>query len=218
MPTILCLSDMHGNLINIKKQADIGIIAGDSEPWHNHAIDYQEWWYVNRFIPWSKTLPISNIVHIAGNHSWLFEKKPGIATKLFYNTNITYLERNYDTIKDTIIYGVPDSLPFFDWAFNASEDKLRSIYSKIPNDVDVIISHGPPYGYGDLSTYSNNYGEHVGSRALLEKIIEIQPRLVVTGHIHAAYGIYEVGLTKVINCAIVNDEYKLVRGPIYVEL
>jgi Icc-related predicted phosphoesterase len=221
MVKLCCISDMHGYLPDIQT-SDILILAGDLCPWRDHSLAFQQLWLNSNFREWRRKQPVKSCVYISGNHDFIFEKNKFTNADLAMLADkhwMYYLEDSYTTVDGIKIWGSPWQLPFgLNWVFNTSEDKLRSIYSKIPNDIDIIVSHGPPYGYGDLSTYSNNYGEHVGSRALLEKIIEIQPRLVVTGHIHAAYGIYEVGLTKVINCAIVNDEYKLVRGPIYVEL
>lgn len=52
--------------------------------------------------------------------------------------------------------------------------------------VDIILTHGPPHGYGDL----HGGGLHVGDRALLAAVQGLvrPPLLWLCGHIHAAYG------------------------------
>jgi hypothetical protein len=62
----------------------------------------------------------------------------------------------------------------------ASEDELAERFAAIPDGVDLLITHTPPRGHGDLTST----GEHVGSTALLAAIEGKQPSLAVFGHIH----------------------------------
>ncbi len=83
------------------------------------------------------------------------------------------------------IWGIPYSLWFPQInpkcsAFTGSEEYLKSRYDLIPNDIDILISHSPAYGFLD----QNTQGVHCGSKSLLESIKRIKPRLVVHGHIH----------------------------------
>jgi Icc-related predicted phosphoesterase len=73
-----------------------------------------------------------------------------------------------------------------------------------------LVCHGPPRGYGDHSDQSDGQ-PHVGSTALTEAVERIQPRLMVCGHIHSDYGRYRLGVTEVINAALVNNDYELVN-------
>lgn len=111
---------------------------------------------------------------------------------------------------------------FFDWAFNLDEPQLAEKYAMIPADTDVIISHGPPKGYGD-SVMPRVFQEEgwpkliqVGSPSLTQKIEEIKPKLVVYGHIHQGYGSYTYyhfftegkPVSKLINASYVDETYK----------
>ena len=87
------------------------------------------------------------------------------------------------------IWGSPHSLFFPQinpkcMAFTDSEYNLTSIYDKIPDDIDILISHGPPAGILD----ENFEGHRCGSQALMNAIERIRPRLVVFGHIHEQGG------------------------------
>jgi Icc-related predicted phosphoesterase len=61
----------------------------------------------------------------------------------------------------------------------------------------VVLSHPPPHG-GNLDCTSSS--RHVGSRALRSFIDQVQPELVVCGHIHEARGLERLGRTTVVNC------------------
>jgi Icc-related predicted phosphoesterase len=60
------------------------------------------------------------------------------------------------------------------------EEELADRFAAIPEGVDVLMTHTPPFGHGDLTAI----GERVGSSALLEAIERRQPPLAAFGHIH----------------------------------
>ncbi len=89
-------------------------------------------------------------------------------------------------------------------------------FDAIPDDTDVLISHGPPHRYFD--------GE-LGCPALLKRLKVIKPKLHVFGHIHSAGGTKGMGQkedglenTLFVNAANCGENYALVRDPIVVEL
>jgi Icc-related predicted phosphoesterase len=111
------------------------------------------------------------------------------------------------------IYFTSYQLPFFDWAFNEPEEKMAAMYAKIPVGTDIIVSHGPPLGYGDYVSR----GENTGSKALLDAIDRVKPKLVVFGHIHSGYGSYQRNDSLLINASIVNEKYNVVNAPIVID-
>jgi len=64
------------------------------------------------------------------------------------------------------------------------EDELAERFASIPEGVDILITHTPPHGHGDLTAV----GDRVGSAALLEAIERVQPALAGFGHIHEGRG------------------------------
>jgi len=105
------------------------------------------------------------------------------------------------------------------WAFNMQRDseEIRSIWNKIPLDTDILITHGPPYGILDLTRRK----EHVGCKALYERVQLIKPKLHVFGHIHESYGRQqddEQKSTIFVNAATCNIRYQPVQSPIVVEV
>jgi Icc-related predicted phosphoesterase len=59
------------------------------------------------------------------------------------------------------------------------------VWSKIPDDVDILITHTPPYGILDISRSGTNAGCEV-LRDRLQRLPSC--RLHVFGHIHEAHG------------------------------
>ncbi len=79
---------------------------------------------------------------------------------------------------------------------------------KIPADIDVLITHSPPYGILD-SDDNINYGDEL----LLTKVVEVQPQFHLFGHIHARHGIVKGHRITFSNGAIMNSDYSQLLHP-----
>jgi Icc-related predicted phosphoesterase len=208
---VCCISDMHGNLPKIP-DCDLLLIAGDIVPVTMHeSIDSKAW--MNAVLKkWLAELATRmKIIAVAGNHDFIFQERPDWVPEMGW----TYLQDSGTEFGGLQIYGSPWQPYFYNWAFNLYEPDLVKKWSLIPTNTDILLLHGPPYGYGDWSIYDH---VHTGSPGLLEKIEEIKPKLVVYGHIHSSRGRYSVGDTILINASIVNEKYKPVNEPFVVEL
>ncbi len=74
---------------------------------------------------------------------------------------------------------------------------LGELKSKVQDKSPLLfVSHTPPYGTRCDTLFS---GAHVGSKAVLDFIQEVAPDICLTGHIHEARSVDEVGSTLVIN-------------------
>lgn len=100
---------------------------------------------------------------------------------------VFYLENNYVMLDGLKIWGSPYSATFgYNWAFNVDRGHdSAQMWNQIPEDSDIVITHGPIYGYGDVTarTYEN-----VGCEDLYHRLKELKTPLHFTGHIHEAYG------------------------------
>jgi len=85
------------------------------------------------------------------------------------------------------IWGSPYSPEFCGWAFSLkSEADSCEHWKNIPDDTDILITHGPPLGI--LDRCSN--GHKAGDACLLKEVKErVKPKYHLFGHIHEAYGI-----------------------------
>lgn len=196
---VVAVSDLHGYLPLIP-ECDLLIVAGDICPTDNHKLWYQSVWLTSVFKPWLREAPAKNIVGVWGNHDWIGEKNyPDLPWHILTDDLVE--------IDGFRIYGLPWQKRFCDWAFNLDELELSQKYEAIPQ-CDIIVSHGPAYGYGDRTPT-----ELTGSQTLLRRIDEIKPQLVVTGHIHCDPGVWQRGETTIVNATMLNDNYKVAHKP-----
>ena len=170
---------------------------------------YQE---VQEFIDWFASLPYMHKIFIAGNHDFIFEKK----NMLNIPDNIYYLQDSGVTIEGIKIYGTPWQPWFYNWAFNLprSGPGLASKWEAIPEDTDILITHGPPFGILDKVARG---GDHVGCELLAERIREIKPKICVFGHIHEGHGILEIEGTTYINASMLDQNYDYVNSPTIID-
>lgn len=199
--TIVCAADLHGRLPKIPP-CDLLILAGDIGLTPRF----------DKYQAWVNKVPAKEVVVIGGNMDrmiceWGYPP----------DTRGHYLEDSGIELFDFKIWGTPWTPPFVgEW--NADEDFLEAMFAAIPDDTDILVSHGPPFGFGDqpkgkgsrkrwtdlrdAGVHDPMLGRHVGSTALRARLDHIHPRLVVCGHIHASYGQYDLGTTKIINAAV----------------
>jgi predicted phosphohydrolase len=159
-------------------------------------------------------LDFKHVLMIAGNHDWVFERDKKASRTL---KNITYLEDTDVVIDGVKFYGSPHQPWFFDWAFNLPRNgpELERVWSLIPEDTDVLITHGPPFGILDQPF---GRGEHAGCRLLLGRVEVVRPKVHVFGHIHGSYGRKRVGGTLFLNASLCNEAYQPANPPLVVAL
>ncbi|MEM1320682.1 MAG: metallophosphatase domain-containing protein [Bacteroidota bacterium] len=204
---ITFISDTHGqhNALQLP-EADMLVHTGDIS-------SAGEKWQVREFLKWMAEQPHRHKVFIGGNHDFLLEREPLLFHSLIPK-GITYLENTATVIEGIKIWGSPITPWFLDWAFNEYRgDLIRRYWERIPEDIDILLTHGPPLGYGDRTIR----GEIVGCEDLLEFVRRIQPRYHVFGHIHEGYGQYESEGTSFINASVLDVRYNLVNAPVTVE-
>ncbi len=211
---IVALSDMHGQLPETMPAADLVLIAGDITPVSNHGLDFQKTWLDTTFRTWLKQIPARKIIGVAGNHDFIFERSP---ERVPDDLPWTYLQDAGTTWQGLNIWGTPWQPWFFDWAFNGDPERLRKQWALIPQGTDILVVHGPPRGFGD-GVPKGDYVEQCGCPYLLKRIKEIQPRLVVFGHIHEGRGTWQIGPTQLANVTLLDVKYRAVYEPYVIEM
>lgn len=218
MVKVVCISDTHTyqELINLPP-GDILVHAGD----FTFKGREEE---VRAFGKWFRAQPHKHKLVISGNHDLSFESdKHKQAVSWLYNDNIddsfTYLQDTSAIVevgdRKIKVYGSPWQPEFCSWAFNLPRGKaLKDKWDLIPSDTDILITHSPPYGYGDLC----DHGKRVGCEELVKALLRVKPKLHCIGHIHEAYGVYQLGSTVIANASVCNANYKPINKPLVFEL
>lgn len=204
---IACLSDTHMSHDGITTvPADVVVHAGDSLGWGSRK-------ELDAFCRWYAKYPAKHKILIAGNHDWCFQKHPTIAPMIARAHGIIYLQDEGVTIDGVMFYGSPWQPWFHDWAFNLPRDgwEIRKRWENIHDDVDVLVTHGPPFMILDKSSWRHSKSpdsDHGGCKILRDEVLQrIKPKLHVFGHIHEGYGTDIVGGTVFVNASMLDESY-----------
>lgn len=200
MLRLVCISDTHGHTPEIR-DGDVLVHAGDISSRGTQ----QE---VVEALHWMKSLPHKIKILTPGNHDFFFEQFPEESRELCkVNGIILLMDELYTHPSGLRFWGSPWQPWFYDWAFNLQRGpEIRAKWDLIPEGVDVLITHGPPYGILDTTPA----GEAVGCSDLRDTILQrVKPEYHVFGHIHDSHGI--VGLpyckTTFINASLCDESY-----------
>jgi Icc-related predicted phosphoesterase len=209
------ISDTHTKHRNCELDlpgGDLLLHAGDFMNSGYHEIEATE------FFDWFDTLDnYDTKVFIAGNHDRLMENGPDRMEDILTGyKNIDYLEDSKIVVNDINIYGSPYQPEFYNWAFNLPRNgwELELKWKDIPNDTDILISHGPPFGHCDVTPYGNL---NVGCELLRVRVDELKPKIHVFGHVHSGYGYKFHNGTHFINASILNERYNYANKPITID-
>ena len=87
----------------------------------------------------------------------------------------------------------------YGWGYNADRgEAIRRYWRAIPDELDVLLTHGPPRGVLDRTFL----GVDAGCGELAEVVAQRRPRWHCFGHIHEAYGIHRGERTTFVNCSL----------------
>lgn len=222
----VCLSDTHSRIENTSfyvPPGDVLIHAGDFT-----MIGLPQ--AIEAFNTYLGKLPHKVKVVIAGNHDLTFDQemvrtdrdhlamfgveedfeefmaKKNITAVKELLTNCIYLEDASVSIHGIKIYGSPWQPTFGNWGFNLPRGQtILDKWNMIPADTDILVTHGPPIGHGDLCFD----GQRVGCVDLLTTIQQrVRPIYHIFGHIHEGYGVTSDGNTTYINASTCTLRYK----------
>ncbi len=212
---IVCLSDTHNcNGQIVVPDGDVLIHSGDATI---TGTQYE----IELFSRWFAGLPHKYKIFVAGNHDWLFEQDRMSAESLL-DMGIIYLQDSFAMIDGLKFYGSPWQPRFYDWAFNLMRGpEIAEKWRMIPDDVEVLITHGPPNGILDI--VPTRWGtENAGCEELRLRISELggagKLKLHVFGHIHCGHGMHEEFGVRFVNASICDEQYAPTQEPLVVDL
>lgn len=115
--------------------------------------------------------------------------------------SITYLENESTTVRLPrrgtwfTVFGSPctPKQQLADWAFQYEPNEAEKVWNRIPNGVDIVVTHTPPMGQCDGVGASRQQKDgRSGCPALLRRLEIIRPMLNICGHIHNGRGVETV--------------------------
>lgn len=208
------ISDLHGHYPQLEG-GDLLIVAGDLT-----ARDTISEW--KHFIDWLRDQKYKKKIYIGGNHDYLLTHAvPCI------DETIEYLCDSGTEFEGLKIWGSPWSLTFSGMnphckAFTVdTEEELAEKWAFIPDDINILITHSPPYRILD----KNYIRDDCGSDSLMCRVQKLNLKLHVFGHIHESYGkrndihpLWCSANTIFVNASHVDENYRPVNKPVRIEL
>lgn len=229
---LVCVSDTHLQHDFPVPEGDVLIHAGDL----TFRGDRPE---ISRAVEWLRGVKVGGgfkeAVIVPGNHDWMAERDPNEMRVRMEEAGMTYLDHLPAEVLGLRFFGSGYTPAFFDWALNVKRGPdLARLWAQIPDDTQVLVTHGPPMGRLDVvrrpdgdpdSTYYGTTPKvrhietHVGCADLRDRIRQLRDlKLHVFGHIHKPGR--ETGADGVtyVNASICDQSYKAVHAPIVVDL
>lgn len=183
---IVAFSDLHRNVavaravVEAARDVDVVVGAGD---FATRAMGAQDVFAVLREL-------VCPFVFVHGNHDDLSDMVAWEGAHSLHGTGVV--------IAGVPFFGVGGETPVTNaapWNQGQAEADMAQLLTGCPEGA-VLVTHAPPLGVCDAQP-----GEaHEGSAAILTCVERVQPKLVICGHIHAAWGMRgQVGQSAVAN-------------------
>jgi Icc-related predicted phosphoesterase len=215
------VSDTHNQhrKLRVPEGIDVVIHCGDESESGNEYVNEPE---ARAFFDWYSALNIGVKIFVPGNHSMAIER--GLIRPEQY-PEIRFLIHQQVELEGVVIFGTPYTPKFFDWAYMRARKDLDILWQSIPDTVDILVSHGPPKGYLDVTRdLDSREPIHVGSKSLTKHVLErIKPLLHAFGHIHDEANIRNFGVVQesgitFVNCSCCNLGSKLVNQGVVLDI
>lgn len=185
---ILCVADKEDNYlwggckVEELKQFDFIVSSGDLK---------------SEYLEYLVTCSNRPLFYVHGNHDEEYDTKEPLGCECIDDKLIIY--------KGLRIIGLGGSFKYRSGKYMYSEYEMRRRIKKLKpkinkaRGVDIIVTHAPVKGIGDLNDYA-----HQGFECFRELIEEYHPKYLFFGHVHSEYdydysGIYKLNDTQIIN-------------------
>lgn len=203
--TVVALSDTHNRHEDIRvPPGDVLVHAGD---FTNYGTSEE----IEYFLKWFASMPHRHKILIAGNHESALDpndRRYGKSMLLLQEEypDIVYLENESAYIAGLHVYGSPITPKGMAFGYVPGSKREKEIWSKVPKDVDILITHVPPHNILDKT----RFGEHAGSKELAKRLSkDVHPALHIFGHCHESRGTVIRGKTIFCNAANVHDDHSI---------
>lgn len=204
MTRFVLVSDVHCREVQTPP-GDILITAGDMTM--KGTLEEFQW-----LEEWFRKQPQKRKFFVPGNHDWGAFSDQRVMRADVLKTPKWLVDEEVYTLDNIRIYGSPWTQTIYGakhWAFpllggSHSQEK----WAEIPESLDILITHGPPYGISDEHWAT---GSKLGDNYLLWRLLDLAgkaPKFHVFGHIHSGQKFTQLNDTVFLNVAICDEDYK----------
>lgn len=214
--TIVAISDVHGKFNKLEiPECDILISCGDySFVGQDHEI--------RNFHKWLDKQPAKHIISVQGNHERGVQAQFSLSEQLAKDVcpRVHFIDEGLIELEGLKIWCSAYTPTFFNWAYMKDRGpEIKEHWDRIPDDTDILVTHGPPYGILDKVEIQHPSGHIIekftGCVDLLDRVKQL-PKLQAHffGHIHEGHG--KDGIFH--NVSICDEHYKPINEPRIVEI
>lgn len=214
---LVFISDTHNQFSDVElPDGDILIHCGD-------ALSYGNEREMQQFCDDSARLHgrYRLILYTPGNHDRCVELNPNYWERRLRTYDVTMLLHRTFEFEGTVFFGSPYTPEFYDWSFMYPRGEGEHYWRQIPDETDVVFTHGMPFGILDETgrLLDNGDDDRAGCPALRRRLDELKPKVFAGGHLHLQGG-QQVNIdgTTFINAAICDDGYRPTRSPMVVDI
>lgn len=217
---IVFISDTHTSHNDLKiPECDILIHCGDmsflGKP--NEMRDFAKWL--------DKQTQAKHIIVSVGNHEVAFENQLPLSRTWIteHCPRVNLLIHEAKEIEGIKFFVSPYTPRFNNWAFNVDRgEPISKYWNEIPEDTEILITHGPPKGVLDDVVHISGIREgieHVGCQDLLDRVQKLSKlKIHAFGHIHAWGSLTEVNKgIMFINASNCDERYNVTNKPVVIE-
>ncbi|QSP94006.1 metallophosphatase domain-containing protein [Marinobacter salinisoli] len=208
---LVCISDTHSlhDQLPDLPAGDVLVHAGDCTGTGKLRRGFE-------FVEWFAAQPHEHKILIAGNHDFCFEDHPEWMQEHCENQGVIYLEDSSVVIDGVKFHGSPWTPVFRDMAFNAKPKLMQEKMKLVPDDTQVLITHGPPRRLFD---YVPADDLHVGCLSIAARLPFLkQLRAHIFGHIHEGYGKQEKDGVISANVSTCTSRYEPTNPAVVIDL
>lgn len=205
---LVFLSDTHGHYRSLNLPAGDVLVHGGDFGARGDLNDLAQ------FASWIRELPFRHKLFVSGNNDPCFLSSPQEALEVL--EGVQWLRDCSIEIEGVHFYGATwqSLLSRTPLSYERERSARAVLWSRIPSNTDVLITHVPPHGILDR----NRRGRNQGCSALRTRVDEIAPRVHLFGHIHECRGHTLEGQTLFVNGAVCDTNYQPQNPPMLVEL
>lgn len=205
---IYATSDIHHSGIEDITDKECGtiVLAGDfmaKAKKQEDMKDAEKWWE-EKFLPWCEDHKDQQIVIIGGNcDKWLYYNRD----MLEWPENVHYLDDSETEVNGMKVYGTSWCPHNMNGAWEVDDKQLEEEFAKIPEGLDILVTHVPPKGEDLELDHDTEFDKHFGSEALTKAILEKKPKIVLCGHVHSgSHKPTKIGASIVMNVSRIDDD------------
>ena len=201
------LSDNHTDYDFETPEGDLLIHCGDFT-FHGNPKEME------KFKNYLKEQEHEHKLFIFGNHEKVDKEITYWREYLEDGTGAKCIHEKEHEINGLKFFGSSYTPQFMNWGFMQDEETRERYWKHMLDDMDVLVTHGPPKGIMDKI----ESGISIGCEYLREFVDRVKPKYHFFGHNHAGAGVTVSNGTLFVNSAILTESYRKFRPPIVVNL